>query len=104
MKLLELFSGGFGLGLEIGVVGDELEMDFVIFWVWMIWEMLDYALVLVGFQKVELKGREGRNLENWVWGQTLKQKIGDSFPFQLNNKFKERTLPPCPPIPSTLHP
>ena len=71
---------GLGLELEIGVVGDELEMDFVIFWVWMIWEMVDYALVLVGFQKVELKGREGRNLENWVWGQTLKQKIGECFP------------------------
>ena len=43
---------GLGLKLEIGVVGDELEMDFVIFWVSMIWEMVDYALVLVGFQKV----------------------------------------------------
>ena len=47
---------GLGLKLEIGVVGDELEMDFVIFWVWIIWETADYALVLVGFQKVELKG------------------------------------------------
>ena len=46
--------GGFGLG----VVGDELEMDFVIFWVWMSWEM--DALVLVGFQKVELKGSRGK--------------------------------------------
>ena len=49
------------------------------------------------FGKVELKGLKGSNLENWVWGQTKKQKIGDSFPFQLNNKFKERTLPPYPP-------